>query len=148
MLLFFLFFCRQTLGNFNDVRVCLINPDSFLLKYFNQIDWETSEIGAEQMSSKALRVAIQWDQSQLYQLAIDTIFKTTGSIYSITLFPHMIDRLGLNTGHLLTFTCLLWNDQRPNIIIQLVHASLRLCCKIRHVKRASGYYCPTTWFER
>lgn len=45
------------------------------------------------MSSKALRVAIQWDLSQPYQLAIDAIFKTTGSIHSITLFPHMIDRL-------------------------------------------------------
>ena len=77
------------------------------------------------MSSKALRVAIMWDLSQLYQLAIDTIFKTTGSIHSITLFPHIIDRLRLNTGYLLTFTCLLLNDQRPNIIIQLVHASLR-----------------------
>lgn len=77
------------------------------------------------MSSKALRVAIQWDLSQLYQLAIDTIFKTIGSIHSITLFPHIIDRLRLNTGYLLTFTCLLLNDQRPNIIIQLVHASLR-----------------------
>ena len=83
------------------------------------------------MSSKAPRVAVQWDLGQLYQLANDTIFKTIGSIHSITLFLHMIDRLRLNTGHLLTFTCLLLNDQRPNIIIQLVHASLRLCCQIR-----------------
>ena len=90
-----------------------------------------SETGAEPMSSKAPRVAVQWDLGQLYQLANDTIFKTIGSIHSITLFLHMIDRFRLNTGHLLTFTCLLLNDQRPNIIIQLVHASLRLCCQIR-----------------
>ena len=62
------------------------------------------------MSSKALRFAIQWDLSQLYQLAIDTIFKTTGSIHSITLFPHIIDRLRLNTEYLLTIWLLLSNS--------------------------------------
>ena len=42
----------------------------------------------------------------------------------------MIDRLRLNTGQPLTFTWLLLNDQRPNIITQLVHVSLGRCCPV------------------
>ena len=45
----------------------------------------------------------------------------------------MIDRLKLNNGQLLTFTWLLLNDQRPNIIIQLVHVSLGRCCPVMHI---------------
>ena len=47
--------------------------------------------GAEPMTSKALRVGLQWDLGHLYHLTIDTIFKMIGSIHSITLFPHMHD---------------------------------------------------------
>ena len=53
-----------------------------------------------------------------------------GWIHSVALFPDMIDRLRLITGLLLTFTWLLLNNQRPNIIVHLVHVSLGRCCNV------------------